>query len=371
MAAVLDTVDLSTEGWLGFRQFAGSGSSATEGPTRSGSHLIWTETSRGDVGIALRADPVRLEVFRSFELSHRAAVGLAVLVTFLWSTSWVLIRWGLDGEELAPLGFAAMRYGLASIVLVSWVSLRGRQQGAWRDLEAPTLIRIGCLGLVLVALTQGAQFVAIDNQPASTTSLVLSATPLLVAALSGRTLAEPPSRNQLAGGVLVTAGAALYFTGAIAATGVGMVAAVVALLANTAGSVLGRSVNRSASIPAVEVTALSMTAGATALGAVSLAVEGWPSVSPGVVAIVGWLAVVNTALAFTWWNLSQRRLSAVESAGINNTMLVQISILGWVFLNEPLGWKSAVAVALVSVGVWLTQQTRRPAAETQWPSTRH
>lgn len=41
--------------------------------------------------------------------------------------------------------------------------------------------------------------------------------------------------------------------------------------------------------------------------------------------IIGWPALVNTALAFTLWNLSLRRLSAFESAGINNTMLLQIA----------------------------------------------
>ena len=56
--------------------------------------------------------------------SHRPAIALALLVTFLWSTSWILIRWGLDDEELAPLGFAAMRYGLAAAVLLGWVITR-------------------------------------------------------------------------------------------------------------------------------------------------------------------------------------------------------------------------------------------------------
>ena len=48
-------------------------------------------------------------------------------------------------------------------------------------------------------------------------------------------------------------------------------------------------------------------------------------------------SIGNTALAFTWWNLSLQRLSAVESAGINNTMLIQIGLLAWVFLDEAPG----------------------------------
>jgi len=41
--------------------------------------------------------------------SHPGAVALALLVTFLWSSSWVMIRWGLDDEGLRPVSFAALR----------------------------------------------------------------------------------------------------------------------------------------------------------------------------------------------------------------------------------------------------------------------
>ena len=46
------------------------------------------------------------------------------------------------------------------------------------------MIRLVLLGLVMYSLTQGAQFVALDRQPAATTSLLLSMTPLMVALLT-------------------------------------------------------------------------------------------------------------------------------------------------------------------------------------------
>ena len=45
--------------------------------------------------------------------SHLWAIGIALFVTVLWSSSWVLIRWGLEDEGLPPLVFAALRYGPA------------------------------------------------------------------------------------------------------------------------------------------------------------------------------------------------------------------------------------------------------------------
>ncbi len=98
-----------------------------------------------------------------------------------------------------------------------------------------------------------------------------------------------------------------------------------------------------------------MTVGAAILVTVGISTEGLPTVSARAWLIIAWLAVVNTALAFTWWNLSLQRLSAVESAGINNTMLTQIAVLAWIFLDESPGLPGLFGILLVSLGVLLTQ----------------
>jgi drug/metabolite transporter (DMT)-like permease len=155
----------------------------------------------------------------------------------------------------------------------------------------------------------------------------------------------------------VAAGAWLYFAGDLGATTVGMAAALTALLCNVASALLGRHVNRGLTIPPVVVTAASMTAGAACLLAVGVAAEGMPAISPRAWLIVAWLALVNTALAFTLWNLSLRHLSALESAAINNTMLLQIGVLAWVFLGEGPGVPGAAGMVLVAAGVFLAQAT--------------
>ena len=287
--------------------------------------------------------------------SHLGAIGIALFVTVLWSSSWVLIRWGLDGEGLEPITFAALRYGLAAVLIVGWMLLRERPQGHLLGMDRPTAVRVVALGILMYAVTQGAQFVALDNQPAATTSLVLSLTPLLVAGFAVVALAEIPSSRQFVGAALVTIGAWLFFAGDLGATVAGMVAAFIGLGAGVAAALLGRHVNRQAQLSPVVVTALSMVVGAALLVIVGIAVEGIPSVSLQAWLIIAWLAVVNTALAFTLWNLSLRRLSAVESAGINNTMLIQIAFLAWVFLDETPGVAELVGILLVSSGVFLTQ----------------
>jgi len=216
------------------------------------------------------------------------------------------------------------------------------------------------LGLVMIALTQGAQFVAIGAQPAATTSLVLSVTPLLVAAASAASLGEAPERRQLVGAAAILIGAAVYFGGELGFTAVGMIAAVIGLLANGTAAILGRAVNREARVSALVVTTLSMLAGSVALLGVAVEVEGLPRLDASGWAIVVWLAVVNTALAFTLWNISLRRLSATESAGLNNTMLIQIALLGWWFLGEAPGIAEWIGMLLAAAGVFAIQARRSP-----------
>jgi non-canonical purine NTP pyrophosphatase (RdgB/HAM1 family) len=288
------------------------------------------------------------------QLTHRRAIGAAIVVTILWSSSWILVRVGLDDENLAPLTFAGLRYAVAAVVLLSWVGSRPHHRTELKNLDRPALQRLAALGFVFVAVTQGAQFVAIDNQPAATTSLVLAPTALFVAVVSAFAIGERSSRLQFVGSLLVVVGAGVYFAGDLGATVIGMLAAVTALVANVTGALLGRSVNRQTKLPAVVVTAVSMSVGSSLLLAAGIAIEGWPTISLRLALIVGWLAVVNTAMAFTLWNRSMRVLAAVESAAINNTMLVQIALLAWLFLGESPGPVGAVGIVVVTLGALLT-----------------
>jgi drug/metabolite transporter (DMT)-like permease len=104
-----------------------------------------------------------------------------------------------------------------------------------------------------------------------------------------------------------------------------------------------------------------MSSGAIALMIAGVAVEGVPAISTRAWLIIAWLAVVNTAWAFTLWNRSLQQLSATESAAINNTMLIQIGLLAWLFLDETPGLLDIVGMVAVSVGVYLAS---RPRVET-------
>jgi drug/metabolite transporter (DMT)-like permease len=75
-------------------------------------------------------------------------------------------------------------------------------------------------------------------------------------------------------------------------------------------------------------------------------------------AIIAWLALVNTAIAFTLWNYTLRTLSAMESSIINSTMLIQIALLAWLFLGEGLTWQKIIGMILAGSGAIVVQLRR-------------
>jgi drug/metabolite transporter (DMT)-like permease len=282
---------------------------------------------------------------------RRRALAAALAVTVLWSSSWVIIRVGLRHDRLPPLTFAGLRYVTAAAVLWAAVAVSSTARGQVARLTRRAAGHLAVLGLVFYALTQGAQFVAIDSQPVATTSLFLALTPLLVALASGRLLSERPGRAQAAGAVLVPAGAAAYFTGTLGATAAGLAACAVALAANAGAALLGRGINRACATGPLVTTTVSMTVGAVALLAAGAAAEGVPALSPEAIAIIAWLAVMNTAVAFTLWNFSLRQLTAGTSSVVNNAMLPEIGLLGWLVLGEAPGPWQWAGMILVSAGV--------------------
>ena len=286
----------------------------------------------------------------------------ALLVTFLWSTSWVLIKIGLS-DRLPPLTFAGLRYTLAAAVLGAMLVASPSRRAELAATTTPVRWRLALLGVVMYALTQGAQFVGLALLPAATLSLLLSFTPALVTLAAVKVAGEGASARQWMGMVVAGAGAALYLGPEVAVTSMlGLGVGLVGLASNAGASLLGRLVNRDADLSPLVVTAPSMALGGLLTLAIGVVVDGVPNLSGSDWAIVLWLAVVNTAFAFTLWNHTLRSLTATESSAINNTMLVQIAVMAWLVLGETLTGAQWAALATVSIGIWLVRQ--RPATAT-------
>jgi len=227
------------------------------------------------------------------------------------------------------------------------------------------LVRLIVLGLLFYAGTQGTQFIALAYLPAVTVNLLWSFSTVTVALLAIVWLSEKPTFFQWGGILLAILGAVLYFYPvAIPKTQiVGVIVALAGIIVHAMSLILGRDINRSGEHHPLVVTVISMGAGSIVLLVTGLCAEGIPEINLKGWIIIVWLALVNTALAFTLMNRTLRTLTAMESSMINSTILIWIPIFAVVFLGESITVKEIIGLVLTSMGTVIVQLRHLPRVQ--------
>jgi drug/metabolite transporter (DMT)-like permease len=291
---------------------------------------------------------------------HITAVLQGIFVTVLWASSWVLIKLGLRAS-LPALTFAGLRYVLAFACLLPLVLLSSANRAAVKSLTRKDWARLALLGIVFYTFTQGSQFLSLAYLPAAMASLLLNLTPLVVGFLGVFFLREYPSSGQWLGIALTVIGVAVYFlpVGIQEVPVVGLLVALGGVVSNAVSSLLGRQANRLATSSPLIITFISMGIGSVVLLLLGIVIQGFGELDLQSWLLIAWLAVVNTAFAFTLWNHTLRTLSAAESSIINSLMMPQIAILAYVFLDEALSGREIIGLILVSLGVVIVQMQKK------------
>ncbi len=296
---------------------------------------------------------------------HVQAILLALFVTFLWSTSWVLVKIGLK-SSLPAITFAGLRYTLAFLCLIPFVIFNSTHRRVVKRIPGRTWLELTLLGIFFYALTQGAQFVSLSFLPAATLTLILNFSPVIVAVLGTIAGRERAGYGQWLGILISVAGVLIYFLPQAlpSAEFIGLMAALVGLFANSGSSLFSRYINTQSSLPPILVTSISMGVGGIILLISGIATQGWGKLGFANWLIICWLALVNTAFAFTIWNRTLQTLTAVESSILNGMMLPQIAILAWIFLGEALSLRQIGGITLVGIGTLVVQVWRYLPART-------
>ncbi|NMB61819.1 MAG: DMT family transporter [Chloroflexi bacterium] len=285
------------------------------------------------------------------------AILQALLVTILWSSSWILIKFTIS--DIPPLTFAGLRYGFASLFLLPKLL---KSRSVIRDLSIQNWQQLTLLGIVFYTFTQGGQFITLKYLPTTTFSLLLNFTSIFIAIFGIFLLHEKPSLLQWIGISVFIIGVLLYFTPNPDLQGelIGYFFAGFTVLANALAALLGRMVNRHGNLSASVTTGVSMSIGAILLLVIGLASEKFPTISITNWIVILSLAAVNTAFAFTLWNKSLQVLSAVESGALNNSMLVQIALLSVIFLGDTLSIQAWISLLIATVGITMTNIKKTP-----------
>jgi drug/metabolite transporter (DMT)-like permease len=285
---------------------------------------------------------------------HLIALLEAYLVTFLWSSSYVLVKLGLG--QIQPFTLVSLRYVVASAFLIPIALSRGDMS---LISDRRTLTKMVFLGLSGYTIAQGLQCLGLYYLPAVSVTFILNFTPVIVLILGVLFLKDNPGPLQLTGMAIVMAGAYLYFNAPLTSDSpLGILITLASGLGWASYIVSTRLLFRDGEVGPLELTASSMGIGTLVLVLSAFALEGFPRVPPSGWAIITWLGVVNTALAFFLWNHALQRLKAFEMSVLQNTMLVQIAILAWLFLGEQLTAMKLTTMAMVFIGALIVQLRR-------------
>jgi O-acetylserine/cysteine efflux transporter len=301
----------------------------------------------GDGFAPLAGDTGRMSVKHSL---------LALLVAVLWGLNFVVIDEGL--ADVPPLVFLAMRFSLVAFPLVLFVP---RPKARWTVVVAVgTFMSLGQFSLLYVALDLG--------MPAGLASLVLQAQVIFTIGIAALALREIPSRKQLAGAMVGTAGLMVVAVahGATAPV-VPLLVMLGAALSWATGNVIARSAGVQSGFSLVVWSALVVPVPALAL---SLMTDGPEEIghalthlSVTAIASTAYTAIGASLIGYGIWN----SLLARYPAGAVVPFVLLVPVVGiaaaWIVQDEvPTGLEVAGGVVMLIGVAWATINRRvRPA----------
>ena len=283
---------------------------------------------------------------------HLKLLGMAVL----WGASWPMGR--MLGQSLPPLTGGAVRFVLASVLLLGWLFARSR----FATLAALSAARqwLGLTAAASVGVCGYAVFfmLGLQTMPAGKAAVVVAVNPVLTLLMATWFFGERLNVKILAGMLMAVGGAIMVVTqgqpltvlsGGIKAGEWLIFGCVVCWAAYT---LIGRAVLRG--IDVLTVTTATSFIGALMLSVVALWTDGMPFEAIAAMdgrgwTALAWLVIGATVLAYAWYFEGVKTLGA-GSAAAYITLVPIFGVLSsaW-FLGEPLHI-SLVAGCAAAVG---------------------
>ena len=293
-----------------------------------------------------------------------------VIVMALWAGNFIVVKGALG--TLPPVGFTALRYGLASLSLL--VLMRWRD-GAIR-LPHGDIRSIAVLGIIGFGIYQIVWVVALQTIPAGDSALLIATTPVMTALLAMATGADSPNRVKLVGAIVSFLGVATVI---VAGQGLNLGASVGGdLLTLAAAACWAIYTVRGATIlrrqTALMTTTWAVVAGTlfmAPIGIAQMATADLSAIGPSMVLSViyaGTLAagVPNVVVFHGVKLLGPTRISALQ------TLVPALAVLlAVIFLGEPIRPAQLIGGVIILAGVALLRRGSWPSRPMRGPSLAH
>ena len=280
---------------------------------------------------------------------------MLLTTVLLWALNLSVTKFILD-EGLAPLSYAAVRYGLAAAI---FVALALAVEGSLR-ISRTHLWRVG-LAAVTLWVNQMCFVFALDLTAASTVGILLGAIPVFTG-LFGLALGteRATGRFWLAAAVsfLGVALVALGAAGQVSASLTGIVLGIATAATWAAYSVVFAPLTRTYSVTRISAAVLPCTWALLALAGIpQIRDQDW-SLGRDIWVLLLFATIGPLVLTNVLWFRSIRRIGANRATLVANLEPFVAAVLAVVLLSEPLGLLQILGGVAIAGGIVLAR--RRP-----------
>lgn len=274
-------------------------------------------------------------------LIHQAT---ALLVSFIWGTNFVFIRYALDEIQSFPL--ATLRFLLVAFPLIFFLP---KPEVPWRLLIAyGLLIGVGQFGLLYSAMQS-------DITPGMA-SLVVQVQVFFTVGLSYLVLKEAASGRQISAMLIGLLGLfVIFYNSDEQTTLLGVMVTMIAALAWAGGNLV---VKMAGKVDAFAFIIWSSLFAVPPLFAISLVYQDIDDIMRGVLSLsmVGWGAVIwqsvgNMIIGYGLWNMLLHRYPAAAVTPWALLIPVFGMAASWWVLDEVMPWWKLVAMGLIVAGL--------------------
>ncbi|MFY9557231.1 MAG: EamA family transporter [Blastocatellia bacterium] len=281
---------------------------------------------------------------------------LLLLMTVIWGSNFTAIKYSL--EDMLPLSFNALRFGIASIVMliVAFLSPTGFKLAPG---DGRRLFGLGLLGNTCY---QSLFITGMAHTRAGNAALILATTPLFTAMLGRIRKHEYFTARGVGGLVLAFAGIVLIVISGRGEISLGetilgdslLLVSTMCWSLYTVGSM--ELVHKYGSMKA---TTIMMTSGTPLLLLVctpSLIRQDWHHVRPIAWAGLIYSALFAIAIAYLIWSYGVRRIGSTRTAIYSNITPIVALVVAWLALGETPTLGQLAGAAVIFAGIYFVRR---------------
>lgn len=298
-------------------------------------------------------------MIRSDRAAYLALAAMAVCFGGTWVPAAVAV------ESVPPFTIAALRFGIASVLLFAWARLANRPLSPIRGRDVPMILG---LAVTAVAGYNWLFLTALTLAPAADGAIIVPGlAPVFTAVIAGFVLREQLGPRGFGGLGIAAVGLLLVVSPGGEAGGARLLGDALFV----AGAVLWGVYSVLARIASRRFDAVSTTLYGTALGTLiliplALTERGGEALSAAPIealAGIGYLAVFGTVAAFVLLNLGVARVGAARASAFALLVPVVGVLTSVAFLDEDVGPLTVIGGIVVLIGLWLIEHRGdRPAS---------